>query len=317
MISLRAADLEALRGRLWTAGTVVAATSHARLVLPGTFRSTFTTEVASVFGVGLKTLLRLRAAGLAVRVGEAWRLVEPIDPARLALTAAGEPSALCSISAADRHGWALLHEPPFLHIAIPANRRPARWPNAKVHRWGVDTDKLVLLDGLRATAPLWTAVDVARTEPLDQSLVLLDSLLRDGVLDADALAAAVSEDVGRPGHLRAARAVRLADARRASPPESVFRALVEQAGLPAPVDQFEVMVGDRSVARADFAWPKQRLIVEIDGYAYHSAVGAFRKDRQRQNALVLGGWRVLRFTATDVLTQPTKVIAEVRRALEA
>jgi hypothetical protein len=62
---------------------------------------------------------------------------------------------------------------------------------------------------------------------------------------------------------------------------------------------------------------RHRLIVEIDGYAYHSATGAYVRDRQRQNVVVLAGWRVLRFTAVDVFTRGTEIVDEVRRALGA
>ncbi|MGI8814055.1 MAG: endonuclease domain-containing protein [Pseudonocardia sp.] len=47
--------------------------------------------------------------------------------------------------------------------------------------------------------------------------------------------------------------------------------------------------------RVDFAFPVARLVVEVDGWAWHSDAARFRSDRARQNALVLAGWAVLRF----------------------
>jgi very-short-patch-repair endonuclease len=41
----------------------------------------------------------------------------------------------------------------------------------------------------------------------------------------------------------------------------------------------------------------------------------FRRDRQRQNAVVLAGWTVLRFTWHDLTQRPNEVIAEIRLAL--
>jgi hypothetical protein len=72
-----------------------------------------------VFGVGVKTLMRLRAAGLAVRVGADHRLVEPIDPARVALAAVGPPAVLGTVSGADRLRWNLYREPAALHVLVP------------------------------------------------------------------------------------------------------------------------------------------------------------------------------------------------------
>lgn len=58
----------------------------------------------------------------------------------------------------------------------------------------------------------------------------------------------------------------------------------------------------------------RRLAIEIDGKHYHSDAN-FEKDRWRQNALVLDGWLVLRFTCTMLQKYPDRVIETVRRAL--
>jgi very-short-patch-repair endonuclease len=51
--------------------------------------------------------------------------------------------------------------------------------------------------------------------------------------------------------------------------------------------------------RLDFAWPDRMLAVEIDG-AVHRIKGRFRSDIERHNVLALLGWRVLRFSPSDV-----------------
>lgn len=65
----------------------------------------------------------------------------------------------------------------------------------------------------------------------------------------------------------------------------------------------------------DFAFVVRRIAIEVDGWAWHSDVARFRHDRQRQNALVLAGWTVLRFTWHDLTQRPATVIAEIRAAL--
>ncbi len=67
----------------------------------------------------------------------------------------------------------------------------------------------------------------------------------------------------------------------------------------------------------DFAWPEQRLLVEVDGFAFHADRSRYRSDRRRTNALVLAGWRVLRFSWEDVVHRPDVVVAQVRAALHA
>ncbi|TAL20866.1 MAG: DUF559 domain-containing protein, partial [Frankiales bacterium] len=68
-------------------------------------------------------------------------------------------------------------------------------------------------------------------------------------------------------------------------------------------------------ARVDFAWPDERLVVEVDGFAFHADRASYRNDRRRTNELVLAGWRVLRFSWEDVVGSPDVVVDQVRRAL--
>ena len=87
--------------------------------------------------------------------------------------------------------------------------------------------------------------------------------------------------------------------------------------LAAPVRQHEVRVGDKLLARADFAYPRERLLIELDGWSAHGTRPAFHADRHRQNALVLAGWTILRFTWADIAESPAAVIAAVHGALAA
>ncbi len=81
------------------------------------------------------------------------------------------------------------------------------------------------------------------------------------------------------------------------------------AGIPAPavntsVERFEV----------DFLWRKQRLVAETDGLQHHGTRAAFERDRLRDAQLMLGGYRVVRFTYRQVRDEPARV-AEVLRGL--
>jgi len=54
----------------------------------------------------------------------------------------------------------------------------------------------------------------------------------------------------------------------------------------------------------DFVFLRERVIVEIDGWAWHHTPDRFNADRFKQNALTNGGWRVLRFTWLDLTQRP-------------
>ncbi|WP_354179640.1 DUF559 domain-containing protein [Arthrobacter sp. UYP6] len=68
------------------------------------------------------------------------------------------------------------------------------------------------------------------------------------------------------------------------------------------------------VGRVDFL-VQGRLILEIDGYEFHSSREHYRRDRARWNEATVAGWHTLRVTAEMVLYHPEQFVALVRRAL--
>jgi very-short-patch-repair endonuclease len=67
----------------------------------------------------------------------------------------------------------------------------------------------------------------------------------------------------------------------------------------------------------DCLWAEQRLIVELDGRTYHESRAAFERDRIRDAALQLAGYRVLRITRRRLQTDAAGVITAIRSLLEA
>lgn len=70
-----------------------------------------------------------------------------------------------------------------------------------------------------------------------------------------------------------------------------------------------------TVAELDFANVPARIAIEVDGRAFHSDRNAFEQDRWRQNALILDGWLVLRFTWEQITQRADEVIATIRAAV--
>lgn len=71
----------------------------------------------------------------------------------------------------------------------------------------------------------------------------------------------------------------------------------------------------KMVAEVDFAHLGLRIAIEVDGRAFHSDREAFEHDRWRQNALMMDGWLVLRFTWEQIVERPDEVIAIIRAAV--
>jgi hypothetical protein len=105
-----------------------------------------------------------------------------------------------------------------------------------------------------------------------------------------------------------------------SPLEVMFAALWEDHGNdmePVPEYTFGKSMGRRW--RFDFAWPALKVAVECDG-GQHSSYGGGRHntdaDREKLNAAAAMGWRVLRFSRTQLEDEPEQCIGVVLLALE-
>lgn len=79
--------------------------------------------------------------------------------------------------------------------------------------------------------------------------------------------------------------------------ESFFAMQLDSAGLTGYIREYKAIPGRRF--RFDFAWKKERLLVEINGGTYskgaHSTGTGINRDYEKGNLAVLNGWRVLSF----------------------
>jgi very-short-patch-repair endonuclease len=201
-------------------------------------------------------------------------------------------------------------------VTVGRDRSRAVWPGVDIHRRRLAGEDVRVVGGLRVTAPVRTVVDLCLTLPLTAAVASTDAAVRAGVVAlADPRRACLRLLSGQE-RSRVARVLRLVDPRSGSVLESVCRVLFAEAELPAPLTQFEVRRLDgRLLGRVDFAWLEHRLVVETDGFAFHADRVRYRTDRRRTNALLLDGWRVLRFSWEDVVHSPETVVEAVRAAL--
>jgi very-short-patch-repair endonuclease len=77
---------------------------------------------------------------------------------------------------------------------------------------------------------------------------------------------------------------------------------IKAAGLPVPARQMQIIPARRF--RWDFAWPSALLAVEVQGGLYsggaHVRAWGVTRDAEKNNLVVLAGWRVLYFTSEAV-----------------
>jgi hypothetical protein len=239
-----------------------------------------------------------------------------------ALAIAGDGALIAGWSAAELHGFAEDRAGPVEVLVRHGTSVPERGPllHATRTRTLVPEDRSEV-DGLRVTAPARTLLDLAARRSTDRLGELVAAALREASCTTTDLAATLAAHPrarGR-GRLRAALAL-LADdgaSSRSDVEVGALQALVD-GGLPRPVLAHRVRdTSGAVIAEVDLAYPDQHLAIEIDGYRWHSSPARKRADEERQNRLVLAGWTVLRFSASEVRSDPGRLVAAVRTALGA
>lgn len=232
----------------------------------------------------------------------------------LAAVRSGGPDAVLSHRSAARL-WGLLTWGGRIEITTPANRRK----RADIHycRASVESFDRALHGGIPVTTVERTLLDLGAVDSgrVAKALEQADVLR---LLDVRELQRLVDEHPRRPGSSAIRAAVAAAVGWRGvtrSELEERFRAVVADAGLPVPALNCRLDLGDR-VIEADAVWHDVRLIVELDGYAYHRTPAAFERDRERDRAAVAAGWRVIRITWRQLTEDPRRVIRDLRSALD-
>lgn len=170
-----------------------------------------------------------------------------------------------------------------------------------------------VVDGIPLTSVPRTLLDLAGGDPgsLRRALEEADRL---GLLQRRALVELGDRSAGHRG----IREFRQALGAHIRPPdvdselERLFLDLCLREGIPLPSSN--VLVAGHEV---DCLWSSARLVVELDGYAFHRTRAAHDRDHERDVDLALAGYAVRRFTFRQVVDQPGRVAAALRQALGA
>lgn len=210
---------------------------------------------------------------------------------------AGEPVAVCLGTAAAVYGFDT-EQTVDLHVLNPERHQLRNSDGLVVHRR--DGAPLTVVEGRPATAPAWTAVEVARALRRPRALATLDAALRSGTCDRRRLLVAAAAQSGRRGIVTVRELIPLAAAEAESPMESEARLVMIDAGLPRPVLQYEVIDRIGRLWRLDFAWPDLKVAVEYDGFDFHSSPDDLKRDRRKRAALLELGWSVMGIVSDDV-----------------
>lgn len=249
--------------------------------------------------------------GVVIHAADA---LNPATRAQAALIAVGPPAALSGATSLALHGISAVDESA-VHVTVPYDRRVESRPGLVIHRAEFTECDVVELEGLAVFSldlalagflcdgdkrTAFAALDEAlRGLPPEHGLRLRENV-RDRILDRRS----------KRGIHRAQMLLALATGKAESPPESILRLIVVEAGLPVPEAQYEITAIDgRKLYVLDMAWPALRIALEYDGFAAHEE--RREHDAERDQRLAGRGWVTIRATAAD-LRDPSRVLTELQ-----
>jgi very-short-patch-repair endonuclease len=281
---------------------------------------------------GVVTLDQLRDLGLSARAvqhraakGRLHRLyrtvyavgherISPDGRALAAVLACGPRAVLCAKSGAAL--WTLRRTASAKWDVMTADRGRTAPEGIRLRRVrSLAGEEVTETRGVPVTTVARTLVDLAADLPVSAVALAINEAEVLGLFDLDEIIAVLEKANGRRGvrRFRAALA-QSPPGRIRSPLEERFFTLVSSSDLIMPRFNATVRAGDR-VFEVDAHWPRQKVIVELDGEAVHGTRRAFHADRARDLALAGEGYVVVRLTWSRVTHEGRAVIAELRRLL--
>jgi very-short-patch-repair endonuclease len=229
-----------------------------------------------------------------------------------AVLACGDAALLSHHSAAAT--WGI--RPSFngdVDVTVIGKETGRRRPGIRAHRVSeLDPRDIRRYQGIPISSPARALLDITPDVTDRQLERALDESLIQRLTTHAAIAAVVNAYPHRRGvaRLRAAADPGRPTTETRSDGEEALLALIRRANLPAP--ELNAKVGSYT---ADFLWPTQKLIVELDGYDYHRGRAAFERDHQRDAEHQRMGYLVIRITGRQLAREPEAILVRIATAL--
>ncbi len=237
----------------------------------------------------------------------------PLAPearAHAALLACGDGAILSHGSAAALWKY-VKHWTPSFEVTATWDRRRR---GIKVHRASMLTRRDITRQlGVPVTSPARTVFDMTPSLKTDAALrrFVNDARLTRTFHIAD-LAELLARHPRHPATTRLRPFLTAKGGPTRSEFEDAFTEFARQYGLPAPVVDTHVLGYE-----VDALFPDHRVIVELDGWDFHSDRGAFESDRDRDAELLAAGYVTIRITWERLKSQPAREAERLRRILRA
>jgi very-short-patch-repair endonuclease len=268
---------------------------------------------------------RIRAGGLWQRLLPGVYLAMPGTPGfdqrdMAALLYAGAGSVITGPAALRRYGIKRGIKPQQgfdVDVLVPASKQPQSTGFVRIHRSVRTPGKFGTHGPIRFALAPRAVADAAREL---RDLREVRAVVADCVQHRWCSVAELAQEL-RAGPVAGSALLRqglaeVADGVR-STAEADLLDLVREGRLPMPMLNARLFVGSALLAVADAWWPDARVVVEVDSREWHLSPEDWEKTLRRHARMSAQGILVLHFTPRQLRTEPAKVIATIRAALEA
>jgi len=234
-----------------------------------------------------------------------------------AMLYAGPDSVITGLAAVRQHH---IRGPvtEFVDVLIPASRRRRDADFVRLRRTTRLPTQVWRLGPLRYAVPARAVADAVRdlTSLRDVRAMVADAVQRGHCMVPD-LCTELNAGSSVGSKLFREALADVADGIR-SAAEGDLKDLLKKSGLPMPL--FNASIYDDNdgtfIARPDAWWPDKGVAVEVDSHEWHLSPHDHTRTLERQRRMAKRGILVLPFTPRDIRTQPAKVLAAIREALE-
>lgn len=199
--------------------------------------------------------------------------------------------------------------PPSIGVTVPRRRCPRPRPGVAVRRRELGAADIVLVRGVRVTAPALTVLETA-VELGDEGPGFLDRALAGGRVRFDDLAAAHARNLGAHGSATAGRLLAGAARRAVAAAEHRLCGLLRAAGVAGWAREHTV-----AGLRLDLAFPAVRVTVEVRDRTVPGDPVREADARWRRHVLRRQGWRVLLVDPDELAVRPRGVLEQILRAV--
>ncbi|MEE2031338.1 hypothetical protein [Rhodococcus chondri] len=226
-----------------------------------------------------------------------------------------EGEAISHISAATLHGLDVWSTPlQRIHVSRPRDRAGRVTSELHTHTTDLDDD-VVRHQRVAVTSIARTVVDLARTLPRPQAVVVGDSALRLAPGTQARIPQVLAASRSKHGILSAKTVLAFLDGRSESVGESLSRVRMSEYGLPLPDLQHEVVTLDGRRYRVDFFWEEYGVVGEFDGALKYTERHHLVAEKDREDAIRDLGLEVIRWNWTE-LDHFEVVVHRFERAVE-